>query len=87
VRIACVAARGPRAKSRVSARRHALFAHYRIARTLSRACSHVIPALFARRRLFFREFVPRVLFVCRAASAYDNKLLLFINSHVNNVNS
>jgi hypothetical protein len=115
VRIACVAARGPRAKSRVSAcrralfahyriartlsracsrviralfaRRRALFAHYRIARTLSRVCSRVICALFARRRHFLRAFVPRVRFVCRAASACDNKLLLLINAHVNNVNS
>jgi hypothetical protein len=30
---------------------------------------------------------PRVVFVCRAASARYNKLCSLINSHVNNINS
>jgi hypothetical protein len=58
VRIACVAVRGPHAKSRVSARRRALFAHYRIARSLSRACSRAVCASSP----FLRAFVPRVWF-------------------------
>jgi hypothetical protein len=82
VRIACVAAHASRAKSRVSARRRALFAHYHIART----CLRVIRALFARRRHFLHAFVPRIWFVCRAASTRDNKLLSLINAHVKNVN-
>jgi hypothetical protein len=53
--------REDRMRSRAwSARRRATFAHYRIARTLSRACSCVIFVLFARHRHFLRTFVPRV---------------------------
>jgi hypothetical protein len=70
----------------VFARRRALFAHYRFARTLPRECSRVIRALFVRRGHFLRAFVSRVWFVCHAASA-RNKLLSLVNAHVNNVNS
>jgi hypothetical protein len=72
--------------SRVFARRHASFARYRAACTLSRACSRAIHALFAYHRRFLRAFVPRVWFVCRATSACDNKLVSSI-THVSNVNS
>jgi hypothetical protein len=72
--------------SRVSARRHASFARYRAACTISRACSRAIHALFACRRHFLRAFVPRIWFVCRATSVCDNKLVSSI-THVSNVNS
>jgi hypothetical protein len=47
--------------------------------------SRAIHAMFACRRHFLRVFVPRVWFVCRAASACDNKLVSSI-THVSNVN-
>jgi hypothetical protein len=91
-------ARADRAHRRtLSARRHTLFARYRTARMLSRACSRVICALFARRRHSFARScrasgsrvtrISRVDHVCRATSARDNKLFSFINTNVNNVNS
>jgi hypothetical protein len=84
-----IAARCPRAMSRVSTRRRTLFAHNRTARTLSRACSRVSRALFARRRHSLarscRASDSRVDHVCRATSARDNKVFSHISTQVNNV--
>jgi hypothetical protein len=76
--------------------RHALFARCHATRTLSRACSRVIRALFVCRRYSFARScrasgsrvarISRVDHVCRAASTRDNKLFLLINTYVNNIN-
>jgi hypothetical protein len=84
-----IAAHCPRAMLRVSARRRTLFAHNRTDRTLSRACSRVSRALFARRRHSLarscRASDSRVDHVCRATSALDNKVFSRISTQVNNV--
>jgi hypothetical protein len=95
VRIVRIAARCPRTMSHVSARRRTLFARYRTAHTLSRACSRVIRALFARRRHYFARScrtsdsrvarVSRVDHVCRTTPARDNKVFSRISTQVNNV--
>jgi hypothetical protein len=77
------------------ARRRTLFARYRTARTLSRACSRVIRALFARRRHSLARScrasdsrvarISRVNHVCRTTFARDNKVFWRISTQVNNV--
>ena len=61
------------------------------ARVVRARCFAVIRVPFARHRHSLarscRVFGSRVDHACRAASARDNKLFSFINTHVNNVNS